>query len=87
MPLTAMRAGLILFFLIADLYGLIWLNGHNLVSPDLPSLLLVMMPVMLLGNQLGYSLFSRIDIEVMRKFTLAMLSALASIALYSALSS
>ena len=87
MPLTAMRAGLILFFLIADLYGLFWLNGHGLVSPHLPSLLLVMMPVMLLGNQLGYSLFSRINIGVMRKFTLALLSGLASIALFSALSS
>jgi len=86
MPLTAMRAGLILFFLIADLYGLFWLNGHNLVSPHLPSLLLVMMPVMLLGNQLGYSLFNRIDIDLMRKFTLALLSGLATIALYSALS-
>jgi len=85
MPLTAMRAGLILFFLIADLYGLFWLNGHNLVSPDLPSLLLVMMPVMFIGNQLGYSLFNRIDIDVMRKFTLALLSGLAAIALYSSL--
>ena len=87
MPLTAMRAGLIIFFLFTDVYGLFWLNGHNLVSPDLPSLLLVMMPVMLIGNQLGYSLFSRIDIDVMRKFTLALLSGLATIALYSALSS
>ena len=82
-----MRAGLILFFLIADLYGLFWLNGHGLVSPHLPSLLLVMMPIMLLGNQLGYSLFNRIDIDLMRKFTLALLSGHASIALYGAFSS
>jgi len=73
--------------LIVNLYGLFWLNGHDLVSPHLPSLLLVMMPVMLLSNQLGYSLFNRIDIDMMRKFTLALLSGLATIALYSALSS
>ncbi len=87
MPLKVMRAGIVLFFLIVNLYGLFWLNGHDLVSPHLPSLLLVMMPVMLLSNQLGYSLFNRIDIDMMRKFTLALLSGLATIALYSALSS
>ena len=86
MSLTAMRAGLILFFLLTDVYGLVWLNGHDLVSPDLPSLLLVMMPVMLIGNQIGYSLFNRIDLALMRKFTLGLLSGLATIALYSALS-
>ena len=86
MPLIAMRAGLILFFLIVDIYGLFWLNGHNLVSPNLPSLLLVMMPVLLVGNQIGYLLFDRIDAGLMRKFTLVLLSSLATIALVSALS-
>jgi len=86
MPLIAMRAGLILFFLIVDIYGLFWLNGHNLVSPNLPSLLLVMMPVLLVGNQIGYLLFDRIDAGLMRKFTLFLLSSLATIALVSALS-
>jgi len=86
MPLIAMRAGLILFFLIVDIYGLFWLNGHDLVSPNLPSLLLVMMPVLLVGNQIGYLLFDRIDAGLMRKFTLVLLSSLATIALVSALS-
>lgn len=85
MPLTAMRAGLILFFLLVDLYGLFWFRHHGLMSTNLPSLMLVMIPVMLIANQLGYSLFNRIDIVVMRKFTLALLSSLAAIALYSAL--
>jgi len=85
MPLIAMRAGLILFFLLVDIYALFWLNGHNLVSPNLPSLLLVMMPVMLVGNQIGYLLFDRIDVGLMRKFTLVLLSSLATIALVSAL--
>jgi uncharacterized membrane protein YfcA len=85
MPLTVMRAGLILCFLLVDVYGLFWINEHGLVSPNLPSLLLVMMPVMLVGNQLGHSLFNRIDIALMRKFTLALLSSLAAIALYSSM--
>ncbi|MDC9720067.1 MAG: sulfite exporter TauE/SafE family protein [Gammaproteobacteria bacterium] len=86
MPLTAMRAGLILFFLLTDVYGLFWLNGHNLISKDLPSLLLIMMPVMLIANQIGYKLFDRIDMAVMRKFTLGLLSGLAATAMYSAIS-
>ena len=72
--------------LIVDIYGLFWLNGHDLVSPNLPSLLLVMMPVLLVGNQIGYLLFDRIDAGLMRKFTLVLLSSLATIALVSALS-
>jgi uncharacterized membrane protein YfcA len=85
MHLTAMRAVLIVFFLLVDLYGLFWFNHQGLMSTNLPSLLLVMIPVMLIANQLGYSLFNRIDITVMRKFTLALLSSLAAVALYSAL--
>jgi len=81
----AMRAGLILFFLLTDVYGLSWFQGHNLISVNLPSLLLVMMPVMLVGNQIGYLLSDRVDAGLMRKFTLALLSALAAIAVISSL--
>jgi len=83
---AAMRAGLILFFLFTDLYGLSWFHGHNLMSPNLPSLLLVMMPMMLAGNHIGYRLFDRINTELMRKLTLGMLASLASIAVYSSFS-
>tara|TARA_B110000211_G_scaffold38710_1_gene39455 strand:+ start:7119 stop:7886 length:768 start_codon:yes stop_codon:yes gene_type:complete len=82
---TAMRAGLILFFLFTDVYGLFWFQGHGLMSVNLPSLLLVMVPVMLVGNHIGYLLFDRINVSLMRKFTLALLSSLASMALVSAL--
>mgnify|MGYP006154715047 CR=1 FL=1 len=44
-----------------------------------------MMTVMLVANQLGNSLFNKIDITLMRKFTLALLSSLAAIALYSSM--
>jgi len=85
MPHAAMRAGLILFFLLTDMYGLSWFKAHDLMSVNLPSLLLVMMPAMLVGNQIGYLLSDRIDAGVMRKFTLALLSGLATIALVGAL--
>jgi len=85
MPHAAMRAALILFFLLTDVYGLSWFQGYDLVSPNLPSLLLVLMPIMLLGNQMGYLLFDRIDAGLMRKFTLVLLSALAAIAVISSL--
>tara|TARA_B110000503_G_C7089609_1_gene388817 strand:+ start:325 stop:1095 length:771 start_codon:yes stop_codon:yes gene_type:complete len=85
MPLTAMRAGLILFFLLTDLYGFAWFQMHDLASPNLPSLLFVMLPVMLLGNHLGARLFNHIDMIVMRKYTLALLSGLAATALLSTL--
>ena len=83
---VVMRAGLIMFFLVTDLYGLAWFHGQDLLAPEVPSLLLVMMPVMLVGNQIGSVLFDRIDALAMRRVTLSLLSALASIALYSALS-
>jgi hypothetical protein len=82
---AVMRAGLILFFLLIDLYGLSWFQGHTLISSHLPSLLVVMLPVILVANQVGASLFNRIDVMAMRKLTLALLSALAAIAVISAL--
>ena len=85
MPITAMRAGLILFFLLTDAYGLSWFHGQGLVSPSLPSLLLVMVPAMLAGNQMGATLFNHMDLMLSRKLTLGLLSLLATIALFSAL--
>jgi len=82
---AVMRAGLILFFLLIDLYGLSWFQGHKLISSHLPSLLLVMLPVILVANQVGASLFNRIDVSAMRKLTLVLLSALAAIAVISSL--
>ena len=85
MPLVAMRAGLILFFLLTDLYGFAWLQINDIASPHLPSLLLVMLPAMLAGNHLGAQLFNQINMRVMRQYTLALLSGLAATALFSAL--
>ena len=85
MSMTAMRAGLILFFFFTDAYGLSWLQGQGLVSSSLPSLLLIMVPAMLVGNQMGASLFNHLDLMLIRKLTLALLSLLATIALFSAL--
>ena len=84
MSLAAMRAGLIFFFIVIDLYALSWFEGQILMSSNLPSLLLITLPVILLANQLGANLFSRIDRLVMRQLTLALLSAMAAIALISA---
>jgi hypothetical protein len=44
-----------------------------------------MVPAMLVGNQMGASLFKHMDLMLIRKLTLALLSLLASIALFSAL--
>ena len=85
MPLVAMRAGLILFFLLTDLYGFAWFQINDLAAPYLPSLLLVMLPTMLVGNHLGARLFNQIDMRVMRQCTLALLSGLAATALLTAL--
>jgi len=78
---VVMRAALIMFFLLTDVYGLSWFYGEGLIDPMVPSLLLVMMPVMLVGNQIGSMLFDRIEARTMRKVTLSLLSTLASIAL------
>ena len=85
MSMTAMRAGLILFFFFTDAYGLSWLQGQGLVSSSLPSLLVIMVPAMLVGNQMGASLFNHMDLMLIRKLTLGLLSLLATIALFSAL--
>ena len=85
MSMTAMRAGLILFFFFTDAYGLSWLQGQGLVSSSLPSLLIIMVPAMLVGNQMGATLFNHIDLMLSRKLTLGLLSLLATIALFSAL--
>ena len=82
---SAMRAGLILFFLLTDLYGFAWLQINDLASPHLPSLLLVMLPTMLAGNHLGAQLFNQVDMRVMRQYTLVLLSGLAATGLFSAL--
>lgn len=83
---VVMRAGLIMFFLVTDIYGLAWFHSQDLLAPEFPSLMFVMMPVMLVANQIGSVLFDRIDALAMRRVTLSLLSALASIALYSGLS-
>lgn len=80
-----MRAALIMFFLLTDVYGLSWFYAQGMVTPMVPSLLLVMMPVMLIGNQIGSVLFDRIDAVTMRKLTLSLLSTLASIALVTSI--
>lgn len=78
---VVMRAGLIMFFFATEIYGLAWFHIQGLVADELPSLLLVMIPVMLVGNQLGSMLFDRINPNLMRKLLLGLLSCLSSVAL------
>jgi len=61
------------------------LQGQGLVSSSLPSLLIIMVPAMLVGNQMGATLFNHMDLMLSRKLTLGLLSLLATIALFSAL--
>jgi hypothetical protein len=44
-----------------------------------------MLPVILVANQVGASLFNRSDVMAMRRLTLVLLSALAAIAVISSL--
>ena len=50
MSYISMRAGLIAFFLVTDIYSLSWFYTYDLVSLLILSLLLFMLPAMLMGN-------------------------------------
>lgn len=83
LPLVQMRAGLIVFFLAIDVYGLMWFSGHGLLGLDTLYLLLVALPIMLIGNRIGFGYFDKTSENFKRNLAIGLLIALASIAILS----
>lgn len=81
LPLIQMRAGLIVFFLIIDVYGLAWFSGHGLLSLDIIYLMAISLPIMLLGNRLGFSFFDKTTEQFKRYLSIGLLMLLSSIAI------
>ena len=79
--LLSMRAALVVFFLIIDIYGLMWFGGHGFLNINTFILASIALPVMLLGNRIGFAYFDRIKETTRRYISIALLMTLALLAL------
>lgn len=79
--LLSMRAGLIVFFLIIDVFGLLWFGGHGFLDTQTFILAAIVLPIMLLGNRIGFAYFDRIEETTRRYISISLLMSLACLAL------
>jgi uncharacterized membrane protein YfcA len=83
LALVQMRAGLIVFFLVIDVYGLLWFSGHGLLSVELLYLFAFSLPLMMLGNRFGFSFFDKTSENFKRYLAIGLLMALAVMAIFT----
>ena len=81
LKMVQLRAGLIVYFLLIDLLGLIWLSSQGQVSWSLMALGGIALPIMLFGNHWGFYYFDRISEAHKRLIAISLLALLASIAI------
>lgn len=79
--LLSMRAALVVFFLIIDIYGLFWFGGHGFLKTNTFILAAIALPIMLLGNRIGFAYFDRIQETTRRYISISLLMGLALLAL------
>lgn len=79
--LLSMRAALVVFFLIIDIYGLFWFGGHGFLNTQTFILGAMVLPIMLLGNRIGFAYFDRIEETTRRYISISLLMLLACLAL------
>ncbi len=85
LKMVQLRAGLIGFFLIIDLFGLAWLllaqgDGKRVLPMDLLILAGLSFPVMMFGNSFGFRYFDLVKEEIKRRISLGLLFFLAMLA-------
>jgi len=83
--LVAMRAALIVFFLIIDTYGLVWFAQQGFLHVQTFILAITVLPVMLLANHIGFNSFDRLKEPTKRRIAIFLLMILATLAIADAL--
>jgi hypothetical protein len=84
---TAMRASLIAFFLIINIYAVAYISSENLITSDLLMRAAIFIPPLLFGNWLGHRKFTIAAPESFRRYTLILLMTLSGIGLLRVVSS
>jgi len=83
---ATMRASLIAFFLILDIYATVFIGFENLLTPDVLLHTALFIPPLLVGNLIGHRKFIVTAPESFRRYTLVLLMALSCIGLLRVLS-
>jgi len=81
MAAASMRASMIAFFLILDLYGTVLTGVEDLLSADVLLRTAIFMPLLLIGNMLGHRKFIVAAPESFRRYTLILLMSLSGFGL------
>jgi uncharacterized protein len=81
MAAATMRASLIAYFLVLDIYGTAVIGAENLLTPDVLMRTGIFIPPLLVGNWLGHRKFIGSAPESFRRYTLILLMVLSGIGL------
>ena len=74
MTAVSIRASLIAFFLVLDIYAIIFISSENLLTNDVLIRIVIFIPPLLIGNMLGHRRFVTTAPDSFRHYTLGLLT-------------